>query len=271
MKSKACIVIPIYKTQLDHFEQISLSQCFSILGKHDIYIICPEGEEKSIRSISLLKNKNAGYVAFDDQFFKSIAGYNRLLKYPGFYKEFLSYTHLLIYQLDAFVFRDDLGYWCDQGFDNIGAPLFKGYENAARDSEIVGQGNGGFCLRNVSNCYNVVTSLKKLSSGLTFYDPESPAYLNMLRWIKHRYILDYSLYPFQPVYNEDIFWAELVPKAFKQFSVPDPQISIGFSFEANPTVLFEMNNNMLPFGCHAWQKYDLPFWKEHIEAYGYKI
>ena len=32
---------------------------------------------------------------------------------------------MLIYQLDAFVFQDDLAYWCQQNYDYIGAPWLR--------------------------------------------------------------------------------------------------------------------------------------------------
>ncbi len=38
-----------------------------------------------------------------------------------FYKQFLNYEYILIYQLDAFVFKDELNY-CSQGIDYVGAP-----------------------------------------------------------------------------------------------------------------------------------------------------
>jgi hypothetical protein len=42
-----------------------------------------------------------------------------------FYKRFRDYKFILIYQLDAYVFRDELEYWCEQDYDFIGAPLIE--------------------------------------------------------------------------------------------------------------------------------------------------
>ena len=40
---KACIVIPVYKGELSHNEEISLQQCLRILNQYDTYVIYPEG------------------------------------------------------------------------------------------------------------------------------------------------------------------------------------------------------------------------------------
>ena len=32
-----------------------------------------------------------------------------------------------------------------------------------------------------------------------------------------------------------------------------------------------MNQDRLPFGCHAWFRYDLEFWRPHIEAFGHDL
>ena len=64
---------------------------------------------------------------------------------------------------------------------------------------------------------------------------------------------------------EDIFFGyRLKEKGIKMNIAPISE-AIKFSFEINPKLLLEMNNNILPFGCHAWWKYDLDFWKNHIK------
>jgi len=39
---------------------------------------------------------------------------------------------------------------------------------------------------------------------------------------------------------------------------------VSFSFEVGPKHCFEKNNQTLPFGCHAWAKYDREFWKPYL-------
>ncbi len=268
---KACVVIPVYTDQIGPFEQISMDQCFRMLGAHDIYFIGPKKLEAFIRNHPYVIENKAGYKLFADQFFDDIPAYNRLMKYHGLYASFLAYDFMLIHQLDAFVFKDELVAWCKKGYDNIGAPLFEGHDLARTDSPLVSLGNGGFCLRKVRKCYEVVTKFKKLKFTRTFDDTNRPFYINFYRYIKHQMVYIYTGYPFQPIINEDLFWSEVIPQNFPDFKLPTIHEAMKFSFEVNPEVLFELNQHELPFGCHAWWKYNLAFWQKHINAYGYHI
>lgn len=268
---KVCIVIPIYSDVISSFEQVAMDQCFRILGSHPIYFVLPKGLENFISKHPYVIRGQAKYRTFDDQFFTDIMAYNRLMKYTGFYQSFVSYDFMLIHQLDAFVFKDELIYWCKQGYDTIGAPLFEGHTDASAQSGMVSQGNGGFCLRNVLKCYDIVTKFKKLQYTRTFEDANRPFYINFYRYIKHQLVFTYSGYPYQPIINEDLFWAEVIPDNFPDFKVPRPTEALKFSFEVNPEILYQLNNEQLPFGCHAWWKYNLNFWLPHINNFGYDI
>jgi hypothetical protein len=271
MMKKVCVVIPIYKSKLSAYEQISLDQCLKVLHKHPIFLVIPEKLEESFLGNPDVLSGQVRLKTFDNQFFKDIPAYNRLMKSPMFYKAFLDYKFLLIHQLDAFVFSDALEHWCNAGYDNIGAPLFEGHDFATKDSRLVGQGNGGFCLRNVRKCFAIASSFKRLNYKRNFDGGQKPFYINLYRFLKHGLLFNYSGYPLQPIINEDLFWAGLIPRVFPDFIVPEPEQAIGFSFELNPDVLLALNNGQLPFGCHAWWKYDLAFWKPFIEAYGYEL
>ncbi len=66
------------------------------------------------------------------------------------------------------------------------------------------------------------------------------------------------------IWNEDFFWCLVVQKNFKWFKVPALVTASKFSMEANARMLYKSNNNQLPFGCHAWERYDVEFWKPFI-------
>jgi hypothetical protein len=57
-----------------------------------------------------------------------------------------------------------------------------------------------------------------------------------------------------------------VSDRFKWFKVPDEYTAAKFSMEVKAPILFEKNSNRLPFGCHAWEKYETVFWRNHINA-----
>jgi hypothetical protein len=72
-------------------------------------------------------------------------------------------------------------------------------------------------------------------------------------------------------YNEDQFWSYYGKKHIKSFSIPSIDIARSFAFERNPRREFELNHSKLPFGCHAWEKYDIDFWRPIFKNYGYAI
>ena len=61
-----------------------------------------------------------------------------------------------------------------------------------------------------------------------------------------------------------MYWGVLIPRYFSFFKVPKPEEALQFAFDAEPRYLFELNKHQLPFACHAWEKFDLEFWTEHL-------
>jgi hypothetical protein len=42
--------------------------------------------------------------------------------------------------------------------------------------------------------------------------------------------------------------------------------ALEFAFERYPRKCFKLNNHNLPFGVHAWEKYDKSFWLNHVDS-----
>ena len=137
--NKAVVLIPIYKTNLNNNENRSLEQCFRILSpKHKIIFFASENLQTSFYEEFCLKNNITFEVErFEDKYFEDVRGYNALMKNENFYKRFLNYDYMLIYQLDAYVFKDELLYWCDKGYDYIGAPWFEGFAGADENLSLI--------------------------------------------------------------------------------------------------------------------------------------
>ena len=84
--------------------------------------------------------------------------FNKLKESNLLYKKYKKYKYILFYELDAFVFRDELDYWCKKGFDYIGAP-WNG-THCYYDTPINGVGNGGFSLRNIKSAIKLLEKLR---------------------------------------------------------------------------------------------------------------
>lgn len=260
----SCIIaIPIYNENLDANEQNALKRVFQVDHGCQIIIFAPENINLSSVQVFLC-NRAVSIKYFKKKYFSSVHEYSRLLLSPFFYKAFLSYEYILIYQLDAFIFQSNLFEWCNKDYDYIGAPWFETSKTLRFYSKMLTSsnpliswikrnidynrgdkifvGNGGLSLRKVKSFYNI-------SKWLPFIEPN---------------IFKYNI-------NEDFVWSILVTKYFKNFRVPGFEEALRFSVEENPKESLELLGEELPFGCHAWGKHDIGIWRPIFDKFGYKI
>lgn len=277
-----CVVIPVYKerNQLTVYEEISLKQCFKKLSNHTIYFIGPGHLSwKAYLDFSIESGSFTQVKIFAAKYFYDLGGYSRLLLNVDFYQAFASFEYLLLYQTDAFVFYDDLNNWCKKGYDYIGAPWFEEFSSTNRCASFITGGNGGFSLRKVHTHLKVLHSFsyinppgenwkKRMSGNLTAgkYLKEICGFFLDCTVRNNTYWLLNSFKGF-----EDQFWCLVAEKNFNWFTIPNYSEAIGFAIEMQPERVFGLNNQRLPFGCHAWWKYDLDFWKPYIRDYGYEL
>ena len=210
------IIVPLYKKEEDwtYDEHQSIKRLMKVLGKsHTISVICPENLDTSFYS---KKYQFTEFIQFNDKYFESTASYSKLLLNPEFYKVFESdYEFMLIYQPDAWVFRDELDYWCNVGYDFIGAPhIYQNYEWVHAGN----CGNGGFSLRRISWMISELIRLTNVRNEFKDYD-----------------------------YPEDFF----IRDYFKGNLAPLIDCA-RFSFELLPHIFYQVIGCKIPFGCHAY-------------------
>lgn len=259
MSTTQAIVVPLYKAELSVAEQFSLERTLSLLSQHDVYLVGPEHLRTYFLGLSTQYDEQLKIKLFDDVFFKSIAGYNTLLMSERFYAAFESYQYLLIAQTDAVVLKDELSDWCERGYSYIGAPMFKGFTTPIQPLELFCVGNGGFSLRKVADF------LKVLRRPYFFRNKLMEDWPGSLLSTCYRYLKDYWSFSYLNMQiniavNEDVFWGRFVPARCGYFKVPPLDIAMKFAFEAEPEHLYLSNHRQLPFGCHAWERYDRDFW-----------
>lgn len=258
---KVAITIPYYKNDLTKTEQESLKACMNILYSYDIFLISPISLDTSkiCKQYPQLKVKT-----FNNSYFNSLRGYNKLMLCENFYAQFTDYTYILIYQLDAFVFKDELLLWANKDYDYIGAPWIHASKYSNSKGETMkcklkrswyrltnnkkrlrkycwgGVGNGGFSLRKVSKMLQI-----------------THAYRDKIT--EH---LDDN----QPFYAEDL-WLLLELKHKDRLKKPSFKEALSFSIETIPEKAYQWNNNTLPFGCHAFDRNPYKkFWSAFINC-----
>jgi Protein of unknown function (DUF5672) len=263
--------VPIYRSALTSDEEISLTSIRKHLSGYGICFVAPESLD-----LSLVLKAGELTERFPDEFFSGIEGYNRLLKSIGFYERFWESEFILIAQLDCLIFSSNLNEWMERGWDYLAAPWFKGFSED-HTAGLWRVGNGGLSLRRVDSYMRVLKQsvvvgsiyprwghcawrppLELMETGL--YQKVSA--FHRINPFAQQHSVGEELRKFP--YNEDVFWAIEAPKFDPSFRVAPAEEAFSFAFEASPRWGYEKNGCQLPFGCHAWARYDRTFWKAKI-------
>lgn len=262
-KKDIVVVIPIYSSVLSEDESISLAQCVSLLSEYQLVLVKPESLDISFVTSKYTQLK---IEIFPDACFVSLRAYNKLVLDESFYLRFKKYQYMLIYQLDAFVFKDELLHWARKEYDYIGAPwippkrshltklgrlkirlLYFVYTILKDDRRKLKLycnyqvGNGGFSLRKISKMIEVTR----------FYKDKIKSYLD----------------DDKPFYPEDLFLLLELNFGGCCLRKPNFREALKFSIEENPLWGYHYNHNQLPFGCHDWNHESYAsFWTPIIKS-----
>ena len=263
------VVIPIYRTDLETFEIISIDFNKKRFDGKEVFLVTPFKLQNHPRVIALAENIAARIESFNNGFFKNIEGYNKLMLNFDFYNKFSNFDYILICQLDALLISSNLDYWTSKKYDYVGAPWVSKVDNIIATK---GVGNGGFSLRRVSKFLEVLSAKKLVFSELDYLNLSARSGLRnivLLRLLNNPILrklninaLAVFLFFFKA--NEDFFWSFFAKFFVKNFSLPDPEDALLFSFELYPRECLQFTKGVLPVGCHAWQKYDRNFWEQHL-------
>ena len=267
------MVIPVYRATIEGMEERSFLQGLNVLGKHKIAVVGPEGMDYGYY-VNLAKERGVELMVemFPDSYFSSVAAYNALCLAKEFYCRFAQYDYMLICQTDAWVFQDELDEWCSKGYDYIGAPHF--FPSSGGDLRLRGVGNGGFSLRRIDYCLWVTASLPK---RLPYFSPkalnelvsrDNSTIVRVMELFLKMLGVKNSLGYFNKGnnINEDYVLGTYANHSWLVSpKLPDVETAARFSFETHPAHLYKMIGDRLPFGCHAYMKYDYDtFWSKYI-------
>lgn len=284
---KSCIVvIPIYKDVITREERASIRQTYRILGHHDIvFVTHARCRLETYQEIVEAEHGTLRAEFFDKGYFDSTEHYSNLCFSEEFYLRFKEYEYMLICQTDAWVFRDELDYWCGLGYDYIGAPIYFPYNKKRFTNIFFGVGNGGFCLRKISHCLRIVRHDKNkvllkpqaLARMYWYYFLYNEAFTsNIFRRIglagklvaKCLGLGNTAGYFIRNHINEDMLFGTWATQSWglESCSIPDELTAARFAMELNAPLLYKRLNGQLPFGCHAFEKWDYKeFWYTHIQ------
>ena len=257
------VVVPLSnRTEFTPEEHVSFRHLTHFLGKYDKYFVLPKSLE--------FDHPGFGHKRFDDRFFGSLSAHNKLLFSPRFYRAFRDYKYILMYHLDALVFSDQLMQWCETDLDYIGAPWINCDDSAwVRVPRV---GNMGFSL------IKIESFLKVFHSNVSWVEPDeywksfcakNPKYVQYLhspkKYLKRLRVFNGARWAMSKwTRGADLFWSDEATTFHPEFKVAPFQMGLRFAFEVAPRLCFEQNNYTLPFGCHAWSRYDREFWEPYL-------
>lgn len=274
---KVAIVVQVYKPEVSANEQISLTQVSRVLSSYPVVLVAPPSMDASAYQ-RLFGDQLVKVVNFPHRYFSGLNGYNRLLISRLYYQTFVEYEFILIHHTDAFVFRDELDFWMEKNYDNIGAPIYQ-YDDTPNPQHYICTGNGGLCLRKVKTFLEltsdntIIYRFSDIRENFLTYNwrgrlYRAPYYLLMLSTLGSRLNANFN----RIQQNEDVIWGHYVPKYIKDFKSAPFEDGCRFSMEFNCDRLLALNGGQLPFGCHGWYKpFFRDFWKPYIESCGYTV
>jgi hypothetical protein len=261
------VVVPLVSAVLKPDEELSIACLRRHAAGIPVYLVVPDD--------LILNFDHAGFtvIRVPRAAMANIAAYNRMMLTPWFYRLFAGYRHILLYQLDCLMFRNDVATWCGRDWSYVGAPWFG--KRTLDDLKSVG--NGGFSLRRVDHMLAV------LESDRFAPWPRVAQQRRHFSSLKHLRLLFGGLMKatrecggaplaqrFVGCFQrpEDEFWSQYAPFFLKRYTLPTPREALGFAFEARPRIALELTGGRLPLGCHAWSRMDRQFWLEQVGGLG---
>jgi len=262
-----CVVIPCHRWPLLPYERVALDRCMTVLGGYATALVAP----RTMNAAGLKRQYPMLRIEpFPDAYFAGVAGYNRMLLADEFYARFAMYEYILIHQLDAFVFQDQLGAWCARDFDYIGAPWLPrvqapsavrliraalrrrwyrlvdrhdphhgGTHHAQYDYAV---GNGGFSLRRVEGLRKVLRDHRR----------------RLARYIDYGHFTE----------GEDLFFCVEANRYRRRVRTPGLREAAAFAWESHPAAAAAITGGRLPFGCHGWNRLHRDDWRPIFARFG---
>src|ERR1700733_5372942 len=266
-RKRCVVVIPTHKSDISVEEERSFRNTLSVLSNWDIRLVVPD----NVSPDSYARMKSSDALTFEivrvtDQWMGSVQRYNAMMLSTDFYRLFDGYEYILICHLDSWVFRDELEYWINLGYDYIGPPLFLLKEPARNSLEslVAPQGgNGGFCLRKIDSTVELLSN--------TRYDLNVMLFLKGVIFLIHNRkfdLLKIFLRVCQMVYKdpvrsqsryniyEDVMISVCYALLHRNYKVAPPEIAMHFATEVYSEEIIQTKLKLrLPFAVHGYDKY----------------
>jgi hypothetical protein len=268
--SDVIVVVPAYRETMLNWEHFALINNLKQLSNYAFALVVPESLDCH-EYLSLAPSINV--CRFPDLCFATVEGYSLLCLSKLFYQTFQQFEYMLICQLDAFVFEDQMQDWLSKKYSYIGGAVAKSDEASGQIIRWITSQNGGFSLRNIHSHLQVLHSQKKINckaidfeiykdmTGTTLAVDSSASHRlkillqSSIAQVQHGFARmssqEYIDAGQQSCIAEDQFWSRFAPFFDAGFKIAPLQEAQRFCMQFGLEQTVPMLGSQMPFGCHG--------------------
>jgi len=118
MKELVSILIPILNPDLTPHEETVLKHTLKALHRYPVILITYEGADLSVIESD---HERVEVLTFKAKYFESRQALSNLFLMEDFYQRFTWSDFVLIHELNSWIVKDEIHYWCKQGYDYLHA------------------------------------------------------------------------------------------------------------------------------------------------------
>ncbi|QRR03737.1 DUF5672 family protein [Dyadobacter sandarakinus] len=249
MKELVTVIVPVLNPDINPVEERLLHHSLQMLSGYPLIFVTYEGADLSIVREH---HEDIDIVHFPAEFFRSRDAFARLLLMEDFYLRFNWCDFLMVHELNSWIIKDELYYWCKQGYDfmkagaagHVPGNFFQqltGYSPAQKEAFASGFENNGLYLCRIERMLSTLAGLKKTA---------------------YQYRHDTSLHQ-----ADAVFWKCEANRLWPRLRKPSRIVTDHFA--RNVADLAELKPDRLPFALTGITRANfnqIPFFKSMTEA-----
>jgi len=195
-------------------------------------------------------------------YFETFLANNRLMTSEIFYRRFQDYDQMLLVHADVLLLKPlDPLLKVRYPWSYAGAP-WVGYRPGGR-LKLECVGNGGFSMRRIPDFLDVLTG-----SSIPFFPQHTTFHKGLALWacLLGCHAARFNRERLSHVMNrheilEDVYWSKVAQALSRRYTVAPIREAMALSYESFPAYVHSQNHGRLPYGVHAWWRFDVDFVK----------
>ena len=251
---RSVVVVPWHPHPASEEERLSLRSIHRFTAGTELVVATPDAS-------SIPPHLTPSRVeVFPAAYFETFLANNRLMTSEVFYARFEGYDQMLFVHADTLLLKpvapllETLYPW-----SYVGAPWIGRRPDGSLFLEAVG--NGGFSIRRVPDFLDALRGSSR---------PSMPKYTTKRKGLALWLFLlvcdglgisreRVSHFMNRHEILEDVYWSKVAQSLSRRFTVAPIDQARAFSYEAHPAYVHEQNGGTLPYGVHAWWRFDAAF------------